>query len=407
MANSAITEGVRALNENLIGGAYPALALNRIDETERAKTAVVVYGVLENYYRIKYILESLYTRPPKAEVKTLLYVGVYAIEYMKMPGYAAVNECVELTKKTVGIGDSGFVNAILKRVTRREYTLPSAGDKALEVEFNLPIWMIKTVKKQYPKAYKKILSKERALHIRLRTGVSEDVLEGVKIIKKTSVGYFVETGDKLSRLFDEGKITYQGKNSIYAALALGDVSGKKVLDVCAAPGGKSVLLAERSADVTSEELHAHRAELIKEYAGRMGVSLTVNQGDATKRNRDYEGKFDAVLCDVPCSGLGVLAKNKDAFLRKSPKDIIALKAVQIAILDNASAYVKKGGRLVYSTCTVLREENGEVVSGFMKKHKEFALTPIENVPYGESGEVQMIKTDKFSDGFYIAAMVRK
>lgn len=407
MSNSALAEGAKALKEIIAGGAYPALALNRVDESERAKAAVVVYGVLENYFRIKYILESVYERTPKPELQTVLFAGVYALEYMKMPSYAAVNECVELAKKCGGSGDAGFVNAVLKKVSRGEYSLPASGDKATEVEFNLPVWMVKTVKKQYPKAYKKILSKERALHIRLRAGVSEEELDGVKIIKKSPVGFFVETGEKLSRLFDEGKITYQGKNSIYAALALGDVEGKKVFDACAAPGGKSVLLAERGGEVTAQELHAPRVELIREYADRMGVRLNIIQGDATKRNRDFEGKFDAVLCDVPCSGLGVLAKTKDAFLKKSPKDIIALKAVQSSILDNVAAYVKKGGKLVYSTCTVLREENGEVVENFLKKHKEFALSPIENLPYGESGQVQMIKTDRFSDGFYIASMVRK
>lgn len=407
MSNAAIAEGAKALGEILSGGAYPSLALKKVGDAERAKAAVVVYGVLENYFRLKYVLESIYTRTPKDEVMTVLFVGAYALEYMKIPAYAVVNECVEVTKKNVGFGESGFVNAVLKKVARKEYSLPDSGDKALECRFNLPIWMIKTVRKQYPKAYKKMLSKERALHIRLKTGLDENILNGVKIIKKTPVGYFVEPSRKLSDLFDEGKVTYQGKNSIYAALALGDVAGKTVLDCCAAPGGKAVLLAERGAEVVAEELHAHRAELIKEYAERMGVRFTVNQADATKRRRDYEGRFDAVLCDAPCSGLGVLAKNKDAFLRKSPKDIIALKAVQIAILDNVAAYVKKGGKLVYSTCTVLREESGEVVADFLKKHKEFALSPIENLPYGESGEVQMIKTDKFSDGFYIACMVRK
>lgn len=407
MANAAIAEGAKALGEILNGGAYPSLALKKIADEERAKAAVAVYGVLENYFRLKYILKSIYDRKPKDEVMTVLFVGAYALEYMKIPAYAVVNECVEVTKKTVGFGESGFVNAVLKKVSRKEYRLPATGDKALECSFNLPIWMIKTVKKQYPKAYKKMLSKDRALHIRLKTGVDESVLNGVKIIKKSPVGFFAEPSAELSRLFDEGKITYQGKNSIYAVLALGDVKGKKVLDCCAAPGGKSVLLAERGAEVVAEELYPHRAELIKEYADRMGVKLTVNQADATVFKRDYEGRFDAVLCDAPCSGLGVLAKTKDAFLRKSPKDIIALKAVQTAILDNVAAYVKKGGKLVYSTCTVLREENGEVISSFLKKHKEFALSPIENLPYGESGEVQFIKTDKFSDGFYIACMVRK
>lgn len=407
MANAAIAEGAKALGEILNGGAFPSLALNKVAEEERAKAAVVVYGVLENYFRLKYILESIYRRTPKDEIMTILLVGAYALEYMKIPPYAVVNECVEVTKKTVGYGESGFVNAVLKKVSGKEYTLPNSGDKALECRFNLPVWMIKAVKKQYPKAYKKMLSKERALHIRLRTGLDESVLDGVKIIKKSPVGFFVEPNEKLSRLFDEGKVTYQGKNSVCAALALGDVRGKKVLDCCAAPGGKAVLLAERGAEVVAEEFYAHRAELIKEYAERMGVGLTVNQADATVKNRDYEGRFDAVLCDAPCSGLGVLAKTKDAFLRKSPKDIIALKAVQIAILDNVAAYVKKGGKLVYSTCTVLKEENGEVVATFLKKHKEFALAPIENLPYGESGEVQMIKTDAYSDGFYIACMVRK
>ncbi len=407
MANTAYVQAIKVVDKVLSDGAYVSLALTQVDETQRKSSAPIVYGVLENYYLIDYTIRALCETPPKGLLKSVLFTSIFALTSSDMPAYAVVNESVEYTKKYVGEKQAKFINAVLNKVTKKDYQLQLSKDEELEVLYNLPIWIIKKLSKQYPKAYKKMMCKDRALHIRLKRDTSLDELKGDKVLKATKVGFYVEPSSNIERLFLEGKLTYQSPYSALAVLSLGDVYHKEVLDMCAAPGGKSVFIAERGGYVTSCDVHSHRVKLIEKYAQRMGVNVNTNVADGRVFNKQYEERFDAILVDAPCTGLGVIGKRQDMILRKDNGDVKALSRLQGALLDNAAKYLKKGGVLVYSTCTVLKEENADVVAGFLGRNKDFKRCPIDCLDFQNNGEVQFIKSDKFSEGFFIAKMVKK
>ena len=184
---------------------------------------------------------------------------------------------------------------------------------------------------------------------------------------------------------------------------------ERLLDACAAPGGKSVLLADKCKEVIANELHAHRVGLIDSYAKRMGADVTAVQADSTVFNPDYENAFDAVLCDAPCSGSGVINENPDIKLFRKEADIESLNKTQVEILLNCSRYVKSGGALYYSTCSVLPEENDSIVYRFLEKSDCFGLeisdSPLAHkvTKYG----LQFLPHISSGVGFFVAKLVKK
>ena len=184
---------------------------------------------------------------------------------------------------------------------------------------------------------------------------------------------------------------------------------ESLLDCCAAPGGKSVLLAKKCGQVTSFELHAHRVELIRQYKTRMGVeNVTEMQKDSSVFDAAYEEKFDAVLCDAPCSGFGTVSENPDIKMFRKPEDFSALNLAQKKILDTVSKYVKKGGALYYSTCSIFGIENDNVVSGFLKSHPEYKLEEIDSPLCHEKKKfgLQFLPDGAYGAGFYVSKLCK-
>ena len=405
---SYVEKSYDVLNSVINDGAYVNIAINSIqDDSDKATVTRIVYGVLEKFYELNYAINSLVQKPPKGATKIALLQGAYCLRYMKIPNYAVVNESVNLVGKVVGKSEKNFVNAVLNRIAKGEYNLPiEKSQDAQEVKYNAPIWLIKLIKKDYPKAYGRILASttREEEHIRLNVNLSQEEFEKkVGFVEKTKTGYFVKNTDAIKSLYLRGALTYQALSSSYAVKALGDVKGKMMLDVCAAPGGKSVYAAELGAKVTSCDIHPHRVELIKKYAKRMGVTLNAIVADATIKKKTFVNAFDVVLADVPCSGLGVLAKRRDIIFNREEKDIDELVKLQEKILENASSYVKKDGVLVYSTCTVLKKENPDVIARFLQKHSEFKKEKIE-LGFENDGEIQFLPDGKGLDGFYIVRL---
>ena len=406
--SGTLNESFCILNKVLREGAYVNLALN--EDAVGAMARRIVLGVLERYYKLNYMISRLVPKAPKAVVRIVLMQGIYCLTETEMPRYAVVDESVKLTGAIGKKELKGLVNAVLQRVADGERPLPDKQDPAYEeVELNAPRWLIQMLKKEYPKAYKRILKGDETHleHIRLRRGEDAKLWENAPgVIARTATGFFVRPDEGIRTAFSEGRLTYQSLTSTYAVLAAGAVEGKRVLDLCAAPGGKSVFYAERGAVVTASEKYPHRADLIRAYAGRMGVRLSaITLSDATVLRPDFVGQFDIVAVDAPCSGLGVLAKRQDAVLRKKPEDIDELGLLQSKILAVAAQYVKAGGILLYTTCTVTAKENGEQIAAFLAAHKEFALDKIP-LPYDNEGELQFLPDGKGLDGFYIARMKR-
>ncbi|MDR2266524.1 MAG: hypothetical protein LBE09_02910 [Christensenellaceae bacterium] len=390
-----------SLSEVIRSGAYVNLALGKLDEKDRAFVTQVVNGVLENYFELDSIIKATSPKAPQAAIRVLLLQAIYALRYMKEPEYAVVNEHVKLAEELGKEALKGYVNAVLKKVANGNYEFPPESDPRYEeIKYKLPTWLINIVKKNYPEDYDKILfsEKKREPHIRLGRALRPAQFEQkAGTFEKTKTGYYVTNTPFIKRAYNSGKLTYQSYTSTMVVDAMGNVKGKTVLDLCAAPGGKSVYLAEKGAIVTACDIHQHRLALIKSYSDRMKTDFKIYLNDATKFRSDWSKDFDAVLVDVPCSGIGVISKRRDIIFKKSMKEIKVLVELQTRILDVAAMYVKRGGMLVYSTCSILKEENNDVIANFIQTH------PVYVVDY----EKQYLPSSDGTDGFYVARLIRR
>lgn len=404
-----------ALSKIFKEGAYVSDAVYK--EIEGDENADIIYrivmGVLEKNNELDFKLSKLVDKRPKSAICIVLKQGIYCLDYMdSLPDYAVVNNSVDLAKTINNGAYKGFVNAVLKRAATEKISLPDGdGTFALSIRYGYPEWAINKIFSEYGREKGKeiVAAKKRGgTHVRTNGIIYSDEkferdLEnaGYKF-EKTKTGYYVSMNPLLKKLFIEGRITYQSLTSTYAALALDVKDGQNVLDVCSAPGGKAIFVAEKkpTANVVACDIHPHRVELIGAYARRMHVkNVMPTLFDGTAFNKEWAGYFDRVLCDVPCSAMGVVKKQPDVLLNRNENDIAALKKVQYSILDNAKNYVTRGGLLVYSTCTIFKEENDDNVEEFLKNNNDFEKYPSEF-------DGQYLPCDTH-DGFFIRRLRRK
>ncbi len=393
--------------------AYGSISLtSKLDEAKnRDFVTRLVYGVLQNDVRYDYYIAQMTAKKPQNSAVILLKIGMYCVEFMdSMPDYAAVNNTVELSKEVGKQGSRGFVNGVLKAFCRKKPALPADDVTRLSVEASVPLWIVRQYVRQFGAEKTrsfltcKPLELEHARVNLLRTDKESVIAKisqtGTEYIddEENQDCFFVRNCQSSRQLFDAGLITFQSLTSVRCCKIAGVKDGDKVLDMCAAPGGKSVYFASvgKNVRVVSCDVYHHRLQLVQQYARRMGVKPEVRLLDATVYNKAFEGSFDVVLCDVPCSGLGVAAKKPDVYLFKEKDRIFGLTQIQSRILENGAEYVKQGGTLVYSTCTLLKEENEDVIKKFLKKNKKFRL---------ESQDT-FLPDDKGSDGFFVAKIRR-
>lgn len=371
----------------------------------------LVYGVLQNNVKYDYYIAQMTAKKPQNSAVILLKIGMYCIEGMdSMPDYAAVNNTVELSKEVGKQGSSGFINGVLKAFCRKKPALPQDGTQRLSVETSVPLWVVKQYIKQFglQKTQEFLSCKPYELeHARINT-LKTDIKSVEAKLDSVGAEYvedpqcanclFVRNGQKVRPLFDAGLITFQSQTSVKCCEIAGVKDGDEVLDMCAAPGGKSVYFAGagENVKVLSCDVYHHRLELIQQYARRMGVKLNVRLMDATVYNKSLTNAYDVVLCDVPCSGLGVAAKKPDVYLFKDKDQIFGITETQAKILENGSRYVRDGGTLVYSTCTLLKDENEDMIKKFLKQNRHFRLEE----------EKYFLPDGKGSDGFFVAKMRR-
>lgn len=393
-----------------------------------ALTTKLVYGVLENDVRLEYILSQLVLKKPRLDVTILLKIGGYALANLTdVPDYAIVSECVEAAKKLKDArGASGFVNAVLKRIAARDYKLPSEGDgEFLSVATSKPQWFIDRLTREYGQEQAEAVLFEKPYeleHIRINARLS-DMNEVTAALDAAGESYSVsEVGginvrvcDAVKALFSSGKVTYQSPSSMLAVRALGIKDGCKALDLCSAPGGKAVYMSElnRAGSVVACDLYPFRVKQLERYVERMRANNVLPAlMDATKPNPRFKDAFDCVLVDAPCSCFGTFLKHPDVFVQRGEEQISKLAATQRAILKNAMDYVRVGGALVYSTCTLFNEENYDVVKRALTGGR-FALEKIDGLECVQSGKyaqnngsVRVLPHEAY-DGFYIAKLVRK
>ena len=405
---------------------------DRLDSRDAALAARLTYGVLQNRNKLDFYLKQLLTGRLKdlhPAARDILHLGLYQIYEMdKIPESAAVNESVTLAKKYCkNVRVSSLVNGVLRNAVRTKGTLKepvSYADK-----YSHPDELISLLKKDLPKGkLEPILIANNAapqtvVQVNtLRTQLSKLVewLEGEGVSAKPH-GWMKDclvlsgTGN-LEQLpsFKEGLFYVQdpaAKLSVLCAkLPQADI---RLLDCCSAPGGKSFAAAIAMGghgQITSCDVHGHKIGIIENGAARLGLdNIAARQQDATVRVSEWEETMDVVIADVPCSGLGIIRKKPD-IRYKALEGMEALPELQQAILENQSAYVKKGGVLIYSTCTVLKRENEDVVLAFLEKHKDFYLEPLELpevFPENTSGMLTLIPGDYDTDGFFISRLRRR
>ena len=385
-----------------------AIADTYIEEQYRSRTVKIVYGVLENDGYFDFCIRHYAPKAPKLAVRTILKISLYMLLFMEKKRYMVTDCAVDLCKKLGKSGVSGFVNAFLRRFDKGEVdkALPKgiAGEAA---RLSYPAFAYEMLKKEYGERAAAIAQASSAgVSVRFEKG-EEKYLSKAHIQTPFAHNYIFESFVR-DEGFDEGEYTFQSVGSI----AICDVVSpcESLLDCCAAPGGKSVLLSKKCAQVTSFELHAHRVELIRQYKQRMGVeNITEMQKDSAVFDSEYEEKFDAVLCDAPCSGYGTISENPDIKLFRKKEDFTALAKTQRDILSTVSRYVKKGGALYYSTCSLFECENDKTVENFLKTHPEYEVESIvspltyEQKKYG----LQFLPDTAYGAGFYVCKLVRK
>lgn len=409
MLSNPVYDPFQILTKIYQGGAHvkQAIADTYIEEQYRARTVKIVYGVLENDGFFEFCIRHYAPKAPKPVVRILLKISLYMLIFMGKKRYMVTDCAVSLCKKLGKSGVSGFVNAFLRRfeIAEVEKAIPS-GDEGKAVRFSYPLYAYKALKEEYGERAEQIAS-AKALGVSVRfVKNAEKYLQKPHVKTPFKNNYIFENFVR-DEGFDQGDYTFQSVGSIAICDCVSPC--ESMLDACAAPGGKSVLLAAKCGTVTSFELHEHRVALIGQYKARMGVeNVTELQKDSSVFDPVYEEKFDGVLCDVPCSGYGTVSENPDIKLFRKEEDFKALEKMQTSILETCSRYVKKGGTLYYSTCSLFERENDRIVGAFLTSYPEYAVEPLESPLAHDKKKfgLQFLPDTAYGAGFYICKMIK-
>lgn len=383
----------------------------------RAFVSRLVEGTTEYRLQLDTVLDH-YAKIPvskqKPVVRCILRMGLYQMLYMDgVPERAAVSESVRMMRARHLEGLSGVVNGILRSVQRGILSGETGSliESSLSVKYSTPAWLVERLQKDHgPEMTEKILAssfQERDLTIRCnRNRTSPEALKAfleeqgidVRPGRISPMALSVGTLDFVRKLpgYREGKFSVQDESSMMTVESLGIREGCRLLDVCAAPGGKSCYAAELGALVTSRDISVEKTDRIRENAERLGLSLTIEEQDAAEPVAEDMGAYDIVLADVPCSGIGVMGRKNDIKYHVTEKSVSELAALGHRILEVSAGYVRPGGRLMFSTCTILREENQEAAEHFLEKHPEFSKVQ----------ERQFLQGIDPCDGFYFCLMER-
>ena len=409
-------------------GAYSNIVLNDafreffLSPKEKAFMTEIFYGVIRNKKFLDYIID-IYTKDIRKEwIRNLLRISIYQITFMDSDDKGVVWEATELAKK-YSIGISKFINGTLRNYLRnKESELKKLNDeKNYDVLYSIPKWFCDVLEKQYGNENLKqaITSLKKIPYLSVRVNklkYSEEEFEeflkekDIQIIKKVNTVYYVNSGLIInSEEFKAGKIIAQDASSYLAAKNLGVMPNELVLDICAAPGGKTAVLAEEmknSGEVIAIDIHQHKIKLIDTNMKKLGINI-VKAIVLDARNVNKQGrKFDKILVDVPCSGYGVIRKKPEILYSKNKENIEELAKLQLEILNSAADILKDGGELIYSTCTITDEENTNNIEKFLEERKEFKVEKLripESVlgDYDKLGGFCINYKEEIMDNFYI------
>ena len=425
--------------------AYSNIILNKyisdnksiLDQKDIGLLSEIVYGVTTWKLTLDYIIQK-YSKIKLKKISpwiiNILRMGIYQIIFLdKIPKSAAVNESEKKKKRYGHKASSSFVNAILRKIEKKDYLeIQNIEDiqERISKTTSMPIWIVKQLLKERnniaevkmicesllerPKLtvrrnslkttkieFEKLLDKNQIIYenIKLKNEENEEFPSDFYILEKVRDIENME-------LFKNGYLTVQDFSAGLSAFYLEPKKGENILDACSAPGGKTTYLAEimeNVGEIEAWDIHKQRTNLVEENARRLGISIiTTKQKDATIFYEEYVDKFDKILLDVPCMGIGVIKRKPDIKWQKTEVDVEIITKIQSEILDNCSKYVKKGGTIIYSTCSILKEENQNIIMKFLKNNKDFSIQKII-----KNKEFLDILPDEKQDGFFIAKLQKK
>lgn len=428
----------------LVDGAYTNIAVNKflrnnpLDDLERRLLTELVYGTIKAVGTIDWYLQQCVTRPLdkiEKEILSVLRISAYQLLYMdRIPDSAACNEAVKLARSLSNEGSAKFVNAVLRSLLRKqaagEFKFPDAEEDDagyLSLEYFHPRWLIKRWLGPYGReGVEKLLQFDNTpapvcMRTNTLTTTRQQLLSDLEeagaechASKWSEDGIVCDRMPSLSSVFAklENAFYVQDESSMLVGSVVGAEPGMRVLDMCSAPGGKTTHVAqlmENKGEIIACDVHEHKLKLIAENAERLNISIIKPQlSDGTIFKPEWGKSFDRVLVDAPCSGLGVLRRRAEARWRKKRNELKLFPPLQLKILRNACRYVKDGGRLIYSTCTIEQAENHYLVEEFLQAKPEWQRVPFKHPLTGELvDELQLLPQNDGTDGFYICVLEKR
>ena len=375
----------------------------------------IVYGTVSWKLTIDEIIKkhsNIRIKKISPWILNILRMSIYQIIFLdKVPKSAAVNEGVNLAKRYGHRASSNFVNAILRKVEKKDYedffSIESDMDRISKTT-SMPIWIVEELAKQNEiKEICEASNLKPKLYIRVnylktdrQTLKKELEKQSIKVTEVENEKFLIVEGAKnIEKLksFQEGWFSIQDEAAGLIPEQLKPQSNQKVLDACSSPGGKTTYMAElmkNQGEIKAWDIHEHRVKLVDKAANRLGITIIqTEEKDASIYDPQYYEYFDKVLLDVPCLGIGVIKRKPDIKWKKKKEDIEKITTIQKAILENCAKYLKDKGELVYSTCSILQEENDKIIQDFVKNNKDFKI--VENL--------QIYQNEK-TDGFFICKM---
>ena len=389
-------------------------------DLDKALASEIVYGVLTWKITIDEIIKmhsSIKMQKISPWILNILRIGIYQIVFLdRIPESAAVNESVKLAKKYGHEMSAKFVNAILRKIDKNEMdklleylsTKALLEDEIISIVTSHPLWLVDELLKEYDKKFVTELLNANNIKpdITIRANLlktSRDDLFNLLRLKRVDCRKGnLQDSIKVKKLTDFGTQLYtvQDEAAQLACLKLDPKPGEKILDACSAPGGKTTYIAqlmENKGRVDAWDIHPHRVRLVEEAAKTLGIDIIkANVKNATEYTTAFNGHYDRILLDVPCTGIGVIRKKPDIKWTRKVEDIDEMVEIQSQILDTCSEYLRTGGRLVYSTCTVFNRENEEQIERFLMKHTEYKLLE----------KINLYPHINDTDGFFIAVLQR-
>lgn len=441
----------REISFNILKEVYDRNAFSNIiinqqlkNETDKRKDNLVreiVYGVLENNIYIDYIISkasNIKMERIHPKILIVLKIGIYQLLFMdSIPSRAAINESVNLAKKHGHSGSIRFVNGVLRNIDRNKEKFMNIEEKdhatRISVKYSHPKWMVRRWIKEYGVEFTENLCKANNETPKLNIRVNTLKTNKKRLMKSLeNHGFIVKNGEyaedtliidnptRINQLYEfkEGHFFIQDESSTLVGQIMDPKPGSTIIDLCSAPGGKSTHLAEKmnnTGRIISKDIFDHKIKLINENSKRLGINIIEAEiSDALKIDSSLIDKGDYVLVDAPCSGLGLIRRKPEIKINREEKDIRDLVKIQITILNNAKKYVKAGGVLVYSTCTIEKEENIGLIKRFLKESPEFKLTSIKdkikntkNLKTLDKGYIQFYPHIHNTDGFFISKMIKE